>query len=126
MGTRVQTIRVVNALSTWLTLRIWRNGKEHFVEFRNGVPVAPLAVVGHAEGKRGTELTFQVAGDTVYRAWASDLMLREHRTHGPVAREIPAAPAIVVVLPEAAAGPGRTKGVENGTEQESPHVPGGP
>ena len=51
-------VSVVNALSTWLKLRIWRNGKEHFMEFRDGVPVAPLAVVGEAEGRRGTEVSF--------------------------------------------------------------------
>jgi DNA gyrase subunit B len=57
-------VSVVNALSTWLKLRIWRNGKEHFVEFRHGVPVAPLAVVGDAGGKRGTELTFLASPET--------------------------------------------------------------
>jgi DNA gyrase subunit B len=51
-------ISVVNALSSWLKLTIWRDGKAHFIEFHDGVPVAPLAVVGDAEGKRGTEITF--------------------------------------------------------------------
>ncbi|MBI3275564.1 MAG: DNA gyrase subunit B, partial [Methylocystis sp.] len=56
-------VSVVNALSSWLKLRVWRDGKEHFVEFRNGDVVSPLAVVGDApnEGgraKRGTEVTF--------------------------------------------------------------------
>ena len=32
---------VVNALSEWLDLRIWRNGKEHFMRFRHGEPEAP-------------------------------------------------------------------------------------
>ena len=44
-------VSVVNALSTWLRCRIWREGKEHFIEFRDGVAVAPLKVVGDAEGR---------------------------------------------------------------------------
>jgi DNA gyrase subunit B len=56
-------VSVVNALSTWLRLRIWRDGKEHFIEFAHGDAVAPLNVVGPApevDGapKRGTEVTF--------------------------------------------------------------------
>src|SRR5215470_8539729 len=49
-------VSVVNALSEWLDLRIWRDGKEHYVRFRNGDPEAPLKVVGDAGGKRGTEV----------------------------------------------------------------------
>ncbi|GGE47740.1 DNA gyrase subunit B [Primorskyibacter flagellatus] len=51
-------ISVVNALSDWLELRIWRNGKEHYVRFENSVTVAPLEVVGEAEGEKGTEVRF--------------------------------------------------------------------
>src|ERR671924_963837 len=51
-------VSVVNALSEHLDLRIWRDGKEHFVRFRMGDAEAPLAVVGDAHGKRGTEVTF--------------------------------------------------------------------
>ncbi|MDE1971813.1 MAG: DNA gyrase subunit B, partial [Hyphomicrobiales bacterium] len=51
-------VSVVNALSTSLKLTIWRDGKEHFMEFRDGEAVAPLAVVGSAYDKRGTEVTF--------------------------------------------------------------------
>src|SRR5262249_33762591 len=57
-------ISVVNALSDVLDLRIWRDGKEHFMRFRMGDPEAPLAVIGAAaagaDGKprRGTEITF--------------------------------------------------------------------
>jgi DNA gyrase subunit B len=56
-------VSVVNALSTRLTLRIWRDGLEHEIEFAHGDAVAPLKVVGPAplvaaEPKRGTEVTF--------------------------------------------------------------------
>src|SRR5262247_3580285 len=51
-------VSVVNALSTWLKLTIWRDDKEHFMEFRDGDAVAPLAVIGDAKGKRGTEVSF--------------------------------------------------------------------
>src|ERR1700675_3095872 len=51
-------VSVVNALSTWLKPAIWRDGREHFVEFRDGEAVSPLVVTGPANGKRGTEVTF--------------------------------------------------------------------
>ena len=51
-------VSVVNALSTWLKCRIWRTGKEHLIEFSDGVAVAPLHVVGDAEGQHGTEVSF--------------------------------------------------------------------
>src|SRR5437764_4987168 len=51
-------VSVVNALSKWLKLTVWRGGKEYFMEFANGDPVAPLAVVGDAADRRGTQVTF--------------------------------------------------------------------
>jgi DNA gyrase/topoisomerase IV subunit B len=39
-------VSVVNALSEWLDLRIWRDGKENYMRFKMGEPSAPLAVVG--------------------------------------------------------------------------------
>src|ERR1044071_4248159 len=47
-------VSVVNALSTWLKLTIWRDGKEHSMEFRDGDAVSPLAVSGDANDRRGT------------------------------------------------------------------------
>lgn len=51
-------VSVVNALSDWLELRIWRAGKEHFMRFRNGDAEAPLKVIGESVDKKGTEVTF--------------------------------------------------------------------
>jgi len=51
-------VSVVNALSQWLELRIWRNGKGYYINFKNGETQAKLACIGDAIGKRGTELTF--------------------------------------------------------------------
>ncbi|WP_072387315.1 DNA topoisomerase (ATP-hydrolyzing) subunit B [Hyphomicrobium sp. CS1BSMeth3] len=51
-------VSVVNALSTWLRARIWRHEKEHFIEFHDGVPVAPLKVLNEAPGQKGTEVSF--------------------------------------------------------------------
>src|ERR1700760_1940695 len=56
-------VSVVNALSEFLDLRIWRDGREHYMQFRHGDPVAPLKEVGDApvedgKTKKGTEVTF--------------------------------------------------------------------
>ncbi len=59
-------VSVVNALSSWLKLRIWRNGKVHQMEFRDGVPVAPLAVTGTTD-RRGTEVHFMASPPTFGR-----------------------------------------------------------
>ena len=71
-------VSVVNALSTWLKLTIWRDGKEHFVEFRDGDVVAPLKVVGDAQGKRGTEVTFFPSKQT-FTMIEFDFATLEHR-----------------------------------------------
>ncbi len=57
-------VSVVNALSSKLQLRIWRDGKEHFVEFQHGNAVEPLKVVGESGGKTGTEVTFYASAET--------------------------------------------------------------
>ncbi len=52
-------VSVVNALSSWLETRIWRNGKEHYMYFENGDVKKKLEVVGDApDGKHGTEVRF--------------------------------------------------------------------
>src|SRR5437899_2984572 len=56
-------VSVVNALSDWLRLSIRRDGKSHFMEFRRGVPVAPLKVTGKTE-RRGTEVHFLASAET--------------------------------------------------------------
>src|SRR5215470_15430473 len=72
-------VSVVNALSEWLDLRIWREGKEHFVRFRHGDAEAPLKVVGDApEGKRGTEVTF-LASKGTFTKTEYDYATLEHR-----------------------------------------------
>ncbi len=50
---------VVNALSEWMEVRIWRHGVEHLIRFRNGDAEAPLAVVGSGTHRNGTEVTFK-------------------------------------------------------------------
>src|SRR6188472_948438 len=71
-------VSVVNALSEKLQLRVWRDGKEHFVEFAHGDVVAPLVVVGDANGKRGTEVTFLASKETFTNV-EYDFATLEHR-----------------------------------------------
>ncbi len=51
-------ISVVNALSSWLELTIWRNKKEYFIRFENGKSIEPLKVMNENINKRGTKVTF--------------------------------------------------------------------
>ncbi|MCG6884169.1 MAG: DNA topoisomerase (ATP-hydrolyzing) subunit B [Silicimonas sp.] len=57
-------VSVVNALSEWLELRIWRNGKEHYARFEGGETVEHLKVVGDANGRKGTEVRFLASTST--------------------------------------------------------------
>jgi len=71
-------VSVVNALSTRLDLRIWRNGKEHFMSFAHGDAQSPLEVVGPADGKKGTEVTFLPSPETFTKI-DFDFSTLEHR-----------------------------------------------
>src|SRR5690348_2844246 len=71
-------VSVVNALSSWLKLKIWRDGREHAIEFRDGDAVAPLAAFGEAQGKRGTEVTFLPSPKT-FTMTEFDWATLEHR-----------------------------------------------
>lgn len=58
-------VSVVNALSDWLRLTIWRDGKEYWMEFHNGDAVAPLKEMGPApKGKKGTKVQFMASAAT--------------------------------------------------------------
>lgn len=57
-------VSVVNALSTWLKLRIWRNDKEYYAEFANGNVVKHVEVIGDAPGRHGTEVSFLPSPET--------------------------------------------------------------
>jgi DNA gyrase subunit B len=56
-------VSVVNALSQWLKLTIWRGGFEHTMTFEHGVAVAPLEVVGKSD-RQGTQVTFLPSTET--------------------------------------------------------------
>jgi DNA gyrase subunit B len=71
-------VSVVNALSSSLKLTIWRDGKTHQMEFKDGVAISPLAVIGDAEGKRGTEVTFLPSKQT-FTMTEFDFATLEHR-----------------------------------------------
>jgi DNA gyrase subunit B len=72
-------VSVVNALSEFLDLTIWRDGEEHFMRFAHGDAVAPLKVVGPApEGKKGTRVTFLPSPDT-FKITEFDFERLEHR-----------------------------------------------
>ncbi|KUJ77741.1 DNA topoisomerase (ATP-hydrolyzing) subunit B [Ruegeria profundi] len=57
-------VSVVNALSDWLELRIWRNGKEHVARFEGGETAEHLKVVGECGDRTGTEVRFLASTNT--------------------------------------------------------------
>ena len=76
-------VSVVNALSTKLKLRVWRDAKEHEINFAHGDAVSPLVVIGPApddngKPKRGTEVTFLPSPET-FTMIEFDYATIEHR-----------------------------------------------
>ncbi|MCW8843875.1 MAG: DNA gyrase subunit B, partial [Rhodobacteraceae bacterium] len=57
-------VSVVNALSDWLELRVWRNGKEHIARFERGETAEHLKVVGDCGDRTGTEVRFLASTTT--------------------------------------------------------------
>jgi DNA gyrase subunit B len=72
-------VSVVNALSDWLELTIWRDGAEHFMRFEGGVPVAPLAAVGPQGDRRGTRVAFLPSAGIFRNVTEFDFERLEHR-----------------------------------------------
>ncbi|HTY67455.1 MAG TPA: ATP-binding protein, partial [Alphaproteobacteria bacterium] len=71
-------VSVVNALSETLELRIWRGGKEHFMRFKHGEAEAPLAVIGEAGTRTGTQVRFTASKETFTKT-EYDFETLEHR-----------------------------------------------
>ncbi|HEX8584830.1 MAG TPA: DNA gyrase subunit B, partial [Allosphingosinicella sp.] len=72
-------VSVVNALSEWLELNIWRDGEEHWMRFRHGDAEAPLKMTGPApEGRKGTRVTFMPSAET-FKILEFDFDKLEHR-----------------------------------------------
>lgn len=71
-------VSVVNALSQWLELRIWRGGREHVMRFANGEAEAPLADTGEADERTGTEITF-LASPEIFSMTEFDYATLAHR-----------------------------------------------
>ncbi|BBB10362.1 DNA topoisomerase (ATP-hydrolyzing) subunit B [Sphingopyxis sp. EG6] len=73
-------VSVVNALSEWLELTIWRDGEEHWMRFEHGDSVGPLKVTGPAPaGKKGTRVTFMASTETFKNVLEFDFEKLEHR-----------------------------------------------
>jgi DNA gyrase subunit B len=82
-------VSVVNALSEWLELKIWRGGKEHWMRFEHGDAVGPLAITGDAPRvdlnpddngfKKGTRVTFMASTNTFKNVLEFDFDKLEHR-----------------------------------------------
>jgi len=73
-------VSVVNALSEWLELTIWRDGEEHWMKFAHGEAVAPLVVKGPSgRSRNGTRVTFMASTETFKNVTEFDFEKLEHR-----------------------------------------------
>ena len=71
-------VSVVNALSEWLDLTIWRDGEENYMRFAFGDAVAPLKVLGPSNGRKGTKVTF-LPSPATFKITEFDFEKLEHR-----------------------------------------------
>src|SRR4051812_16746875 len=69
---------VVNALSEWMEVKIWRNGHEHFIRFEHGETVQPLSITGASTEHNGTEVTFKPSAGTFTKV-EYEFAIRERR-----------------------------------------------
>ena len=71
-------VSVVNALSEWLELRIWRDGNEYFMKFTDGEPEEELSIVGSGVDGTGTSITF-LPSSRIFAATEFSFATLEHR-----------------------------------------------
>ena len=71
-------VSVVNALSEWLDLTIYRDGRKHYLRFRHGEAEGALADIEDASGKKGTHVTFLPSKET-FSTVEFDFATLEHR-----------------------------------------------
>ena len=82
-------VSVVNALSEWLELVVWRDGKEHWMRFEHGDAVNSLEIKGDTPKvdqnpdengfKKGTRVTFKASAETFKNVTEFDFDKLEHR-----------------------------------------------
>jgi DNA gyrase subunit B len=71
-------VSVVNALSEWLELVIFRNEKQHQITFKMGEAAGPLKIIGDAVGQSGTHVTFMPSTE-IFAHINFEFSILEHR-----------------------------------------------
>jgi DNA gyrase subunit B len=71
-------VSVVNALSEWLELKVWKNNQLYGMTFEHGNPKGPLAILSPAQGQKGTSVTFKPSRET-FTTLEFDFSRLEHR-----------------------------------------------